>query len=429
MAALLLLACANVANLMLARAARRQSEFAVRAAIGATRGRLFRQALTESALLALMGAAAGCAVAFALQRIFIAIAPAGIQRLEQARLDSRVLLFTLAVMALSGAIFGILPALEIPRCEALTGSRIAGVGRGFFRQALVSAQIAISIILLSCATLLLRNLWNLENAPLGFQGGQVIAASFVLSPHSYSAAQRQQAFFEELELRAAQIPGVTAAAISDTIPPSGRVRSRPYTSLQAEGHPRYTQDSGGMIAWRFVTPGYFAALRVPILRGRGFIEQDRDAGSAAVVLSQSLARRLFPAEDAAGKRVSFGAGEPWYTVVGVAADVKNAGLTERPDPGVLPGPPPRQRPGLCGSSHAVRMAHGFCGGPHFARRARYRRIAAVDCGGPRSTVPVTVETMGQHTGGLAQRPRFNAILLTIFAAMGCFWRPSAYTES
>ena len=417
-AALLVLACANVANLMLARAARRQSEFAVRAAIGATRGRLFRQALTESALLALMGAAAGCAVAFALLRIFVAIAPAGILRLEQARLDGRVLLFTLAVMALSGVLFGIVPALEIPRCDALTGSRIAGSGRSVFRHVLVSAQIAISIVLLSGATLLLRSLWNLENAPLGFEGGQVIAASFVLSPHSYAAAQRQQAFFEELESRAAQIPGVSAAAISDSIPPSGRVRSRPYTSLQAEGHPRYTQDSGGMIAWRFVTPGYFAALRVPILRGRGFIEQDRDADRAALVLSQSLARRLFPGEDAAGKRVSFGAGEPWYTVAGVAADVKNAGLTERPDPeyylvrrhGSDPVYAAQVMPfGWRAASVVVRTSLDA----HATAESLRSIVTALD-----PTVPVTVETMGQHTGGLAQRPRFNAILLTIFAAMG-----------
>jgi putative ABC transport system permease protein len=417
-AALLLIACANVANLMLARAARRHREMAVRAAIGASRARIVRQTLTESIVLAVIGGVAGCGLALVLIRVFIALAPAGIMRLAQARLDWRALVFALGVVLCSGILFGMAPAFDSRRGETLTGSRQVGAGRGLFREALVVAQIAISLVLLSGATLLLRSLWNLENVPLGFDRDRAIAASFVLGPARYATAQRQQEFYESLEARIAQIPGVATAAIPDTLPPSGRVRAMPYTAIQAEGHPRYTQDTGGMVAWRFVTPGYFAALGVPILNGLGFTEGDRDASGNAVVLSQSLARRLFPAQEPLGRGVRFGEGEPWYTVVGIAADVKNSGVAVEPGPeyylvrrhGKDPVYAAQILPfGWRSASIAIRtsMSEGA------AASALRAAVGEID-----STVPVYVESVRHRVSALAARPRFDAALLALFAAMG-----------
>jgi predicted permease len=417
-AALLLIACANVANLMLARAARRQREMAVRAAIGASRARILRQTLTEGVALAVIGGVAGCGLAFVLIRVFIAIAPGGIMRLAQARLDWRALIFALGVVLCSSILFGMVPVLDSRRGENLAGSRQVGASRGFFRQALVVAQIAISLVLLSGATLLLRSLWNLENAPLGFDQDRAIAASFVLGPARYATAQRQQEFYELLEARIAQIPGVRDAAISDTLPPSGRVRSLPYTALQAEGHPRYTQDTGGMVAWRFVTPGYFTALGVPILKGRGFTEEDRDASRNAIVLSQSLARRLFPGGEPVGRGVRSLDGDPWYTVVGIAAEVKNSGVAEKPGPeyylvrrhGKDPVYAAQIQPfGWRSASIVIRTSLSEASAANALRAA----VGELD-----STVPVYVESLRHRVSGLAARPRFDAALLALFAAMG-----------
>ena len=166
--AVLLIACANVANLLLARGVNRQRELAIRAALGASRARLIRQALTESLLLGLLGGMVGCGLAYWLLRLFVAIAPDGIPRLQQASLDLRVLLFTLAGSLLSGVLFGLAPAF------VLAGSRTLGSGRNLFRHFLVSAQIAGSLILLTGASLLLRTLWNLQNVPLGLQTESIL---------------------------------------------------------------------------------------------------------------------------------------------------------------------------------------------------------------------------------------------------------------
>jgi putative ABC transport system permease protein len=417
-AAVLLIACANVANLVLARAAQRRREMAVRAVLGAGPRRLIRQTLTESLLLAVIGGAAGCGLAWLLLRVFLSIAPAGIIHLEQARLDQRVLLFTLATACASGLLFGLAPALESPRVETLAGWRAIGATRGAFRKALVVAQVCASLVLLTGAGLLMRSLWNLENAPLGLRGtSSIIEAHFVLGLENYRQPARQMAFFERLEARLDRLPGVTAAALSDSIPPSGPMRAMPYTAIQAERHPRYTKGVGGMIGWRFITPGYFAAMGVPILRGRGFTPQDRNAAENSVVISASLARRLFPQEDPIGRHVRF-SGAPWYTVAGICGDVKSQGLAEPAGPEYYlvrrRGDDPvyrNQMPptGWRGAYAIIRTPED----PAAAADTLRRTIAALD-----PTVPIEVRTMRERVGRLAERPRFDATLLGLFAAMG-----------
>jgi len=412
--AVLLIACANVANLLLARSAMRRRELAVRAAIGAGRARLVRQAITESLLLALLGAIGGCLFAWGLLRFFIAIAPGGIPRLEQATLDGRVLLFALAACLLAGVLFGLAPAFESPRVEALV-SRAIGSPRGIFRQMLVAAQIAVSLVLLTGASLLLRSLWKLESVPLGVETDNVLTAHFVLG-RGYARDARQLGFFEDLEARLKRLPGVTAAAVSDSIPPSGGTLGRPFSAIAVEGRPPSPERAGGMVAWRYVTPGYFAALGIPILRGRPFREEDRRPAEYAVILSETLGRRLFPFDDPVGKRVMKTARGQWFTVVGIAGDVKNAGPARAADPEYYVVRKHAPDETFENEGDGWRSASALIRSPMNPRAMAVRiraEFAAMD-----ATLPVELETMRQRVGELAERPRFNAMLLTLFAAMG-----------
>ena len=406
--AVLGIACANVANLLLARAATRQREFAVRAAIGAGRGRLIRQALMESTLLGLMGGAAGCVLAFLLLRLFVSIAPEGIPRLSQASVDVRVLLFTLAVSVVSGALFGLAPALAKPRADALSG-RTLGAGHHLFRLGLVAAQISVSMILLMGAGLLLRSLWKLQHQPLGMQTDRVITASVTLGQKSYPDGERRRAFFEELEARLRRIPGATEVAVSDTLPPFGNpMGSMLYAAIDVQGRPRFTEGTGGMVMYRSVAPSYFAALGIPILRGRGFQEEDRDPNQNVVILSDSMARRMFPGEDALGKQIRPGRSGPWLTVVGLVGNVKNNGLVERDDPEYYEI---RKHSGGA-QRNAVAIIRTVMDPRAMSRWVR-AEVAGLD-----ATLPVDVQTMQQSVSRLAQRPRFNAVLLGIFAGVG-----------
>jgi predicted permease len=413
--AVLLIACANVANLLLARAAMRRRELAVRAGIGASRARLVRQAITESLLLAVLGAVGGCLFAWGLLRVFIAIAPDGIPRLEQATLDGRVLLFALVACLLAGVLFGLAPAFESPRIEALAGGRAIGSPRGIFRQMLVAAQIAVSLVLLTGASLLLRSLWKLESVPLGVDTDNVLTAHFVLG-RGYARDARQLAFFEDLEARLKRLPGVTAAAVSDSIPPSGGTLGRPFSAIAVEGRPPSPERAAGMVAWRYVTPGYFAALGIPILRGRPFREEDRRPAEYAVILSETLARRLFPFDDPIGKRVLKTARGQRFTVVGIAGDVKNAGPARAAEPEYYVVRKHAPDETFENEGDGWRSASAVIRSPLNPRAMAVwvrAEFAALD-----ATLPVEVETMRQRVGELAERPRFNAMLLTLFAAMG-----------
>lgn len=408
--AVLLVACTNVANLLLARAAGRRRELAVRAALGASRIRLARQALTESLLLAVVGGAAGCWLANLLLRLFVSIAPEGIPRLEQASVNLRVLVFTLGVALLSGILFGLAPALQTPAPEVLTGRESRATARTLLRQTLVTAQIAVSLILLAGAGLLLRSLWKLQSVPLGMETESVLTAEIPLAEYRYPRSPQQLAFFRDLEARLQRIPGVTSLALSDTLPPSGGMQATFLSSIEIPSHARFTRGTGGMIGYRFVTPGYFPALGVAIARGRGFREADRLPNENPVILSEALAKLLFPNEDPLGKQFRFGSDNgPWRTIVGVAADVKNNGLAAPADPEFyLPWKDDREG--------YFRTAHVIIRTPvNWLAIAQWIRseAAALD-----PTVPLTIEAMRLRVGKLADRPKFNAVLLSLFAGLG-----------
>jgi putative ABC transport system permease protein len=407
--AVLLIACANVANLLLARAAVRQREVALRAAIGAGRGRLIRQALTESLLLGALGGAAGYVLAQLMLSGFIAIAPEGIPRLRQATLDSRVLVFTLVVSLLAGILFGLAPALHLPSAGSLAGRQIVTRGRSWFRQLLVVGQIVFSLVLLAGASLLLRSLWKLENQPLGIEPSHVVTAQIVLGRQKYTLPAQQTAFFDGLELRLGRLPGVSALAMSDSLPPTGPGYSMLYAFIQVRGHEQYTGGGGGPVTYRTVTPGYFSALKIPILRGRSFTEGDRYPNENPIILNETLAKKLFAGEDPLEKQLQFNSRGAWYTVVGIAADVKNGGLASAPDPEYYMVRKRAADQPLRWSSVVLRTSMSSSATAQWVRSA----IAALD-----PTLPVTIETMDQRLGKLAQRPRFNAALLSLFATVG-----------
>src|SRR5664280_504102 len=205
------------------------------------------------------------------------VAPEGLPRIEEATVDQRVVLFSAAAAVLSGILFGLFPALRRTEGAVLGSARTVGPARGWLRGALVTAQIAISVTLLTGAGLLLRSLDNLERLPMGFESDRIITASFVLGRQRYSRDVAQLALFRELEQRLETLPGVSAAAVSDSIPPFGGTRGRPLSTIDVEGRPQRPEGSGGMVAWRYVTPGYFAAMGIPLRRGRPFSQLDRGA--------------------------------------------------------------------------------------------------------------------------------------------------------
>jgi putative ABC transport system permease protein len=413
--AVLMIACANVANLLLARATGRQRELAIRSALGATRMRLARQALTESLLLGSLGGVAGFALAWVLLRVFAGMAPNDIPYIHQAGLDGRVLGFTLAASLLSGILFGLAPAFQFPSAELLGGGHTVYVPRSFLRQLLVAAQIAVSLVLLTCASLLLRSLWNLQRVPLGIETRRVTTASVVLGRNLYAQAAQRWSFFEALETRVQKIPG--SVAITDTLPLAPSHSTLLFT-IAVAGRPLPEQGTGGTVVWRVVSPEYFSTLGIPILRGRGFSEADRGSADNPVIISESLAKFMFPQGDVIGQRIQPNLVPPWFTVIGVAGDVKNLALSSPSSPEYYFVRKHAEDYGLGnrvladGAGYASVIVRSPLDQASVSDWVR-KEIAALD-----PSLPVQIDTMNLRVRQLEQQPRFNALLLALFAGTG-----------
>jgi putative ABC transport system permease protein len=414
------------ANLLLARSVSRRRELAMRAALGASRGRLIRQSLTECLLLSGGGAAVGCGIAWTLLQIFKMLAPVSIPRLQQAELDIGVLLFTVVVTLVCGIAFALPSALANPEPELLTsGSRTTGSSRTKLRHLLTMAQIAVSLVLLSVAGLLIKSLWNLQNVVSGIDAEHVVAADITVGPRSYPNAASRQRFFDTLAEQLRSLPGIKAVAMSDTAPPNGFVHTRPFGALQAMGKPAPDSYlSGGIVAWRSVSPDYFRALGIQILNGRGFREEETKSKDNVIVISTSLAHGLFQNQDPIGKALKVGPQSPIFTVVGVVADVKNNGLSQNADPEYYL---PRKQitdPNIGRDESMVgRAVHAYDGEAFVIVRSSARteamanwirsETAAMD-----PAVPATISTMQRRIRADSERPRFSAILLSFFAFVG-----------
>jgi predicted permease len=413
----LMIACANVASLFLTRAAARERELAVRSALGASRSRLIRQTLTEALLLAIAGAAAGCALAEALLRAFLAIAPTGVPFLAKARLDPRIVLFTLLAAFVCAFFCGILPALQKPRSSALAARSAKSPLQARLRQILVAAQIAFSLVLLSSATLLLKSFWNLQQQDLGLTSRNVLTVRIPFSWERYPHGPMD--FYLRAEAALRRLPGVTAVGMSNSLPPDDGSwhDGRRYADLFVVGKPPHAPGIGGNVVTRSVTPDYFRVLGIAILQGRGFTEEERTSTGNFIVLSKLLASRLFSGEDPIGQRMQFGTYKPYfvvdppvYTIVGVAADVKNAGLSGQDDPEYYTVKSTRN-PDDWNRYHHFLLQSSL---PEAAMAPWIRaQIAQLD-----PTVPVEIESMSQSVNKLADRPRFEAALVGFFAGCG-----------
>ncbi|MGB8581789.1 MAG: ABC transporter permease [Candidatus Sulfotelmatobacter sp.] len=417
----LLIACANAANLVLARSAGRRHELAVRSALGAKRARLFQQRLTESVLFALMGGAAGAGLGFLIVHAFVSLAPAGIPHLSDATIDGRVLLFAIIVSLASGILVGTVPALEKPTTQMLAFTSTAGMQRARLRQLLLVAQVWVAVVLLASALLFVRSLLKLEAQPLGMNTENIVTAQLTLGQQKYSGAAERLAFYEELERKLKELPGLRGVALSDSLPPEATARTVPFVALQAEGRPPLApeQGIGGVAGWRSITPDYFSVLGIPLLRGRGFADEDRTPASSTVILNEALAQRLFPGEDALGKIISFpqGEGQPdaAFTVIGVAANTENQGLGGRVGPEYYMVRRHSENDVIFrypNSEHISVVVRSAVGPQAVARELR-NSVATLD-----PTLPVDVDTLGQSVAKLAERPRFSAALLSLFAAVG-----------
>jgi putative ABC transport system permease protein len=347
-ALVLLIACANIANLMLSRSASRARELAVRTAVGAWRGRLVRQLLTESLLLSLIGASAGVALAYWGTRALIAGAPAGAApRLDNVGLDGTVLVFTLVVAVLAGLLFGLAPVLQARRHDVVSALKAGGRGAqesapaSRARRALVSAQVALALCLLVAAGLAVRSFTSLLRVDPGFATDNLTTAVVAVPPDAAAGAAELVTFMDEMLRRITGHANVDAAAAVSVLPFSGNDTD---TAFQIEGRPDLDVPGREPIAWsRRVTPSYFRTMGLPVLDGREFSDADRAGTDEVVMVSEVTASRYWPGERAVGKRIRFGRDRPWATIVGVTAGVRHRGLAADARPELYV--PFAQRPG------------------------------------------------------------------------------------
>jgi putative ABC transport system permease protein len=328
----LVIACANVANLLLARGAARARELAVRIALGASRGRIVRQLLTESAVLGLSSAGLGLAFAYGSMKVLVAAAPAGIPRLGDTRVDLAVLAFAVTVALVSSALFGLVPALRASRQDVQStlrnGGRSAGALRDRVRQGLVVAEVALACTLLAGAGLLVRSALYLQQVKPGFDPRRVVTARVALPEVQYRDPARALQAFHALSERLATLPGVQAASLASTAPLVGFDFTH---GIAVEGQPPMDLAHTIQAASRFMVPGYLAAVRIPLVRGRDFTPADVAGALRVAIVSETFARRAWPNADPIGKRFTCcdGSGDDprWKTVVGVAGDVRSDGPT------------------------------------------------------------------------------------------------------
>ncbi|HEX2452753.1 MAG TPA: ABC transporter permease [Vicinamibacterales bacterium] len=417
----MLIACGNVANLLLARGATRTGELAIRAALGAGRGRIVRQLLTESVVLALVSAAGGLALAFWGIQALVAAAPPGVPRLDQTSLDFRVLGFTLAIAVASAIIFGLAPALRAARTDVqavLKAGRGASSGsvRDWLRTTLIVTELALALLLLVGAGLLVRSSLALQRVNVGFDLEGVFSARLSLPTAEYADRERAGLTFKRLAEAAGAVPGVTSAAVTSQVPMGGGGNGN---GLVPEGK---TPDAKSIIfsRLRIVTPRYFETMRIPLIKGRALTVDDRRGAMKVMVVSQALADAAFPGQDPIGRRIACcesgpdGKSPDYKTVVGVVGDVRSRGPGEAPSPEFYL--PIDQIPAEAWDwvqrtmyvvARTERDPAGLAGGI----RAAVTEVAP--------GVPLfNVRTMDQRLRESLATARFNTLLLTLLGGIG-----------
>jgi putative ABC transport system permease protein len=325
----LLIACTNVANLLLARSSGRGKEIAVRTALGASRWRMVRQLLTESMALALISGALGLGLAYVGVRALATFAPGDIPRLDEIAVDGRVLAFTFGIAALTGLLFGLAPAASTARIQlnevlkAAGRSSMATLRSRRLRSSLIVCEIALSVVLLIGATLMIRTFFRLQAVDPGFRPDHVLTMRVAVPEKRYDGLRLAQ-FYRQLLDRVQSLPGVQAAALARDVPLTG---TDPSLNFIVEHRPALASSDQPRAKYRAVSADYFKAMGIRLIRGRVLTSSDNERSPAVAVINEALARQFFPGEDPLGKRIQSGfEGSPWCTIIGIVADVKHAAL-------------------------------------------------------------------------------------------------------
>jgi predicted permease len=402
----LLVACANVANLLLARASTRDAELAVRAGLGAGRARLVRQLLTESAVLGLAGGAAGLLLAYWGTRALVAAQPADIPRLDEVGVDGAVVLFAFGVALLTGLVFGVVPALQATGTRLMNALRSGGRGAGRgggqrMRSGLVIAEMALAVVLLTGAGLLIRSFVELTRVDTGFRPERAATFRVTFQGAAYESGDLVRSRVDELLERIGALPGVTAVAATTTLPLTGLGT---IWNFAVEGAPPPPPNVNAEIAVTRVTPGYFRTIGAPLVRGRDITAADRSDAAPVALINEAAARRWFPGEDPIGRRVT--AGPDVREIVGIVGDV----LQHNPGQAAVPQLfiPYAQR-----TTSSVRIVVRTAGDPLAQAPAIRAEVRALD-----PELPLTDFTpLEQLVSASVARPRFYTALLTLFAAV------------
>jgi len=414
-ALLLLITCANVANLMLTRADSQSREMTVRAALGAGRQRLLRMTLTESLLLAVSGGALGLLLALAGVRLIAAAATTSIPRASELTIDGTVLGFTLVVSLFTGLLFGVVPALRLSQINLITGLKEGvrtgeSVGKRRGRALLVASEMALAVMLVIGAGLLVKSFRNLVSVDPGFDGGNALTVRLALPDQRYPLTADLVRFYEELRNDVTQLPEVQAAGFVRVLPLADDIGD---AGVMIEGRAPVQGQNGFSADWQVVTPGYFEAQGMRLIKGRFFDQTDTPDGLQVIAINQTLADQYLPGEDPLGKRIKIGGpNSPWRTIVGVVADTRHHGLT---------GPvkrewfvPHNQFANSWGSTRrSMTLVARTTADPLALLPAIKRLVAAKDPDLPLSHIA----TMNEVLAGAVREQRFTTALMAGFAIL------------
>ncbi len=403
----LLIACVNVATLYIGRASSRAREIAVRAALGGGRGRIVRLLLTESALVAGLGAAVGLALGAGAMRVLVSLLPSDTPRVGEIALDGRVLAFTVLLAALSALLFGLVPALRATRTDLASslrgtnGSRGAGQSRS--AAVLAVSQIALAVVLVSGAGLLIKSTYRLQHVPLGFATDNRFTASLPLPSFANDTAGRAPLFFGAVLDGLRATPGMTRVALASSLPFGDGIQN---AAMAVEAHPTPQGAVPPTPALSLVSDAYFETLAIPVVRGRAFSAADRAGALQVAIVDETAAKTLWPTENAIGQRIRYVWNDAWYTVVGVVGAVTRDSLSGGPQPSLY-------LPMAQSAPRAMRLVAFTAQDEAAATTAIRAAIRAVD-----ATVPLgRVEPLERVVAGSATRSRFTTFLFAIFAAV------------
>ncbi|MFP5264635.1 MAG: ABC transporter permease [Blastocatellia bacterium] len=408
-ALVLLIACANVANLLLARATAREKEMAIRAALGAGRFRIARQLLTESLLLAVIGGGAGLVLAVWGIDALLALAPEGLPRVKDVSIDSGAMMFTLAISLLTGLVFGLAPVLQASHPNLNESLKEGGKGssggprRQRIRNALVVIEVSMALVLLVGAGLMFRSFVRLQQVSPGFNPANALMVAISLPQGKYQQPAQQKAFFDEVIENVSALPGVVSVGATESLPMSGDY----VYGFEIEGRPPAAPGEDISTNYYSVTPDYFRAMGIQLLRGRLFTDRDRDGAQRVAIINESMAKRIFPDEDPIGKRIALSNESTAYReIVGIVNDVKQYGLAEATP--LQTYEPFAQKP-FSSMLLVVRGAND----PSSLGGAIRSQVFAVDKDQPVSRI-ITLEEL---VSGSVARQRFAMVLFAIFAGV------------